>query len=352
MENTKGWAELFRRERMPAVRIAAKAGADPSTVSTWLKRHGVELYGGLHRVVREPPKISAELAQLLGKGPDEVLRFLDERVWGIVASPRGLEQLGKYCNFLKLPLETGVGAAKEELGIDRSMVKAWTEGTKQPYLVRVADIAIRTPAKSWWKLLPLRLESGGNSQGPWIQVPTAIQSYKDVSQVVGQLKPLESTYERALRFGLSRQRIDEMKHEFFAYLLGIMGGDASKEGGKQKRFTSSNIDLHLTLKQPTNEQLGEFVCMCTNSLGIMMDRKQDKQPTGTTKFGKHPSAAYRWVSHRSPLVAWMFNAGLGLQWNECTTLHSLKMDWIFNMPRSFKIRFIQGMADSDGGMKP
>ena len=28
------------------------------------------------------------------------------------------------------------------------------------------------------------------------------------------------------------------------------------------------------------------------------------------------------------------------------------MDRIFNMPHSFRVRFVQGMADSDGSMKP
>jgi hypothetical protein len=28
------------------------------------------------------------------------------------------------------------------------------------------------------------------------------------------------------------------------------------------------------------------------------------------------------------------------------------MDWIFSMPRPFRMRFLQGLADSDGGMKP
>ena len=48
----------------------------------------------------------------------------------------------------------------------------------------------------------------------------------------------------------------------------------------------------------------------------------------------------------------MFNVGLGLKRGECTTLNSLRMDWIFEMPRSFKIRFVQGLADSDGTVKP
>jgi len=349
MDNTKVWVQMFVEQRMSAVAIAKAVGADPDTVSTYLKKHGIALYPGLHRVEREPPKVSVEAPQQPA-GTDGPLRFLDERIWGADVSAHGMEQLSKYIEFLRLPLSMGTNEVAEKLDIDKTMVKAWTEGTKLPYLVKLADVALHTTLKPGWKLLPLRLESGGNTQGPWIQVPTQIQSYDDIRAVISQLTPLDSAYQRARAFGL--EKVDELREDLFSYLLGIMGGDASKAGGKQKRFTSSNIDLHLTLKQPTNERMGEFVCICANSLGIVMDRKRDKQPTGSTRFSRHPSAAYRWTSQRSPLIAWMFNVGLGLEWDECTTLHQLRMDWIFSTPPSFRTRFVQGLADSDGTVKP
>jgi hypothetical protein len=318
-ENTKEWVEMFLLKRMPIEDIASEVEVDAIVVSKWVKLHGAEVHRGLRRKDRDPPNIPVKLADLLSKGSEEVLKFLDERVWGVGTSESGLKQLNKFCDFVRLPLTVGLTAAAKAVGTDKTMITAWTRGTKQPYLVRVAGTALHTSTRPGWKLLPLWLESGGNTQGPWIQVPTLIQTYDDFSTVVGQLTPLESTYMRAARFGLLREQIDGMRVDLSSYLLGIMAGDATKEGGKQKRFTSSNIDLHLTLKQPTNERLGDFVCMCTNSLGIAMDRRKDKQPTGTTRFGKNPSAAYRWISNRSPLIAWMFNAGLGLQWDQCTT---------------------------------
>jgi hypothetical protein len=352
LENTKVWVEMFEDKEMPARAIAKEVGADEVTVSYWLKKHGKEIHRGLRRKPREPPKISAELAKLLMNGPEEALKLIDERVWVISASESGLKQLTKFCDLVKLDLKVGLTEAAMAIDTDKTMITAWTGGTKQPYLVRVANTALETPLEPGWKLLPMRLESGGNVQGPWIRVPTAIQSHDYITAVLRQLTPLENTYERAARFGLAKQQIQDMRDDLFAYLLAMMAGDASKSGGKQQRFTSSSIDLHLTLKQPTNEQLGDFTCMCANSLGIVMDRKLDKQPSGSTRFGKNPSAAYRWTSVRSPLVAWMFSVGLGLQWGECTTLNCLKMDWIFDAPKSFKTRFVQGMADSDGGMKP
>jgi hypothetical protein len=142
-----------------------------------------------------------------------------------------------------------------------------------------------------------------------------------------------------------------MRPELFAYLLGIMVGDSGKHGGAQPRFASMNLDLQLTLRQPTNLRLGEFVLMCANSFGFVMERKRDKQPTGVQLLGKQPTPAFRWISERSPLFAWMFSVCLGLQWGETTTGNQIRMDWILDTPRLFRIRFVQGASDSDGTVK-
>jgi hypothetical protein len=310
-ENTKVWAEMYR-QGMSCVAIASEVDADPGTVSVHLKEHGIVFPQGHHRVDRKPPKLTPELAKLLVEGPEAVLKVLDERIWGISASSAGIKQLTKFCDFVRMPLRIGTIETASKLDIHRTMVKPWTEGKKRPYLVSAACTALQSSIKPGWKLLSMRLESGGNVQGPWIRVPLAISGFEDISGVVSQLTPLEDAYNRGAHFDLSRQMIDAMKEDLFSYLLGIMGGDASKGGGEQKRFNSSNIDLQLALDQPSNERLGDFVCTCVNALGIRMDRKRDKQPSGSTRFGREPSAAYRWISQRSPLVAWMFNVGLGL----------------------------------------
>ncbi len=351
-EDAKRWEEKFVRERKSITQIAADDEVDPKIVSVWLHKLGVDVYAGLHRIDREPPKLTVELSQLLAKGPDEVLKFIDRRVWGVSASPDGLKQLTKFCQFLKLPLEVGVKAVAKGLKIDRSMVGAWTEGTKQPYLVRVANTAVQTTIlKEGWKLLPLHLVSGGNEQGPWIQVPVAITDYEDITTVIGQLTPLEVAYQRGSGFGLSRDAIQEMRPALLGYLLAIMVGDAGKAGGQQERFASMNLDVQFTRKRISNARLGDFICLCTNTLGLEMNSIKDKLPSGTTSFSREPSAAYRWSSERSPVLAWMFSVGLGLKWNETTTTHPVNMNWIFNMPFEFGKRFAQGLADSDGCVK-
>ena len=144
-----------------------------------------------------------------------MLKFLDERVWGISASEGGRERLKKVCDFLKVPLTVGRDETAKRLDIDESMVNAWTEGTKQPYLVKAANVALQASLTPGWKLLPQRLESGGNEQGSWIKVPVPIRTYHDIIQFLSQTGPLSGTYERATRFGLSREDVFRLRPELF-----------------------------------------------------------------------------------------------------------------------------------------
>ncbi|HEV2225620.1 MAG TPA: hypothetical protein VGR56_02300 [Nitrososphaerales archaeon] len=142
-----------------------------------------------------------------------------------------------------------------------------------------------------------------------------------------------------------------MREELFVYLLGIMLGDAGKLGGELERFTSMNLDLQLSEKEPSNEGLGEFVCMCSNAMGIAMHRTLDKMPSGDTCHAENPVAAFRWISSRSPLFAWMFNVCLGLQMDELTSVNKVRMEWIMSMPTIILRRFIQGVSDSDATVR-
>ena len=47
----------------------------------------------------------------------------------------------------------------------------------------------------------------------------------------------------------------------------------------------------------------------------------------------------------------MMQVALGLSDDQRTSTHQAHMDWIFNAPREFRLRFIQGLADSDGSVK-
>ena len=347
-EDTKRWKGAFESGKS-ILEVAAADQVDPKLVSQRLHRLGVNVYQGRHRVKQLPLKISPELVELLSKGHDHVLKFLDERVWGLTPTEHGAEQLRRFCEFLELHKQ-GIGILNiaRQTSSHRTTIQEWRDGTDQPYLIKATDAALHLQTVSGSKILPLHLDSGGNVQAKWIHVPTTIAHYDDIPTVINKLVPLPRTYQLGAKLGLSASQIQAMRLELFAHLLGMMVGDSAKSGTQQPRFASMNLDLQLSQKRSSNERFGEFVCLEANSLGLAMNRIRDKQPSGTTKLAVNPTPAYRWTSERSPLFAWMFSVCLGLKWTQLTSYDPVKMDWIFEAPFGFRKRFVQGIADSDG----
>jgi len=350
-EDIQRWAELFKGG-LTIVHIAERENVDPDTVSQQLHTLGLTVTQGHHMVQQLPLKYSSQFVELVGKGPDAVHEFVKDRVWGIQPSPTGERQLRNFCEFVRLHHQgLGIEEISRRISAHRSTIAHWRDGSDQPYLIRAVNDTLARIPREGWKLLPMRLSSGGGNPSEWIQVPQAICSFEDVLDVVNQLRPLETAYERAALLGIARAQIQVMRTDLFAYTLGIMVGDSAKHGGEQLRYSSMSLDLQFTRRKPTNERLGEFVLMCANSLGLKMTRIKDKSPTGRQLLARHPTPAYRWSSERSPLLAWMFSVGLGLGWGETTTMNQIRMNWIFEMPKTFRIRFVQGVADSDGCVK-
>lgn len=350
-EDIRKWAELFQ-SGITIVHIAEKYRVDPKIISQQLHKLGITITQGHHMVEQLPLRYSPEFIELVDKGPDEVLQFVKERVWGIQASSFGEKQLRSFCEFVQLHHQgVGVKEMAQRVSAHRSTISHWRNGTDQPYLIRAVSDTLAITPKPGWKVLPMHLSSGGSEPSSWIQVPQNIRSYDEILELIYQIQPLEETYQRAAFFELSRPQVEALRPELFGYLLGIIVGDSGKLGGEQLRYASMNLDLQLTLRQPTNARLGEFVLMCVNNLDLEMTRIKDKPPTGQQLLGEHPSPAYRWSSERSPLLAWIFSVCLGLGWNETTTTNQLRMNWIFETPKPFRIRFVQGTADSDGCVK-
>jgi len=335
------------------LKIAKEEGVDSGTVSSWLKKLGLDIKQGQHFVGQPSLNLSPELVDLLSRGPTEVRKLVTGRIWGVQPSANGIQQLEKFCGFIELYRSgNGVEETSRDLRVHRTTVTKWRNGADQPYLVKLATVSVIPPSHEGWMTLPMTISSGGNAPEGWYDVPTSIQSYDSLVGLLGKLRPLETTFARAARFGLDRSTVELMMPEFFAYLLGFMLGDASKLGGTATRFTSVNIDLQLSLKHDCNLRLGEFVCMCMNSIGLDMDGTADKQPTGDSKFAQVPTGAYRWNSERSPLLAWIVSVCMGLKQGQTTSLDPVQMEWIFTSPRVFRKRFIQALADSDATVKP
>jgi transposase-like protein len=347
------WAQQYQSGKS-ILQIAAEEHVDQSTVSQWLHRLGLDIKQGSHRVQQPPLQYSNVFIELVDHGPEKVLQFVRERVWGIMATEKGIKKLNDFCEFFQLHRQgIGVKEAARKLGVHRSTIAEWREATDQPYLAKIANSSLNfAPLEHGWKLLPMHMSSGANELTDWVTIPDRMRSNEDITKVLEQLQPLSRTHERAKQFGLSEQNIQQMRTDLFAYCLGTMLGDGGKSGGDQQRLPSMSIDLQFIMKKTTNQHLGEFVSMCMNNLGLVMERVGNKPPTGDTRKGKHPMPAYRWISERSPVLAWMFSVGLGLNLNQTTTEHPVHMDWIFSMPYSFRKQFVQALGDSDGTVRP
>lgn len=183
---------------------------------------------------------------------------------------------------------------------------------------------------------------GGILKEPWVIVPKKINRYKDVLKVLDHIKPIIVT-DRLERFNLSEDSLKNLKPNLFAYFLGILIGDSSKNLERRQFGMTGRAQLSLTKRHNSNETLGEFVCLCANSLGLKMNRIKDT-PKG--KMNRYPF--FRWSSQSTQLLSWVFNVCLGLEDKQVTTYDPVKINWIIKTPVGFKIWFLQGLADSDG----
>jgi hypothetical protein len=80
-----------------------------------------------------------------------------------------------------------------------------------------------------------------------------------------------------------------------------------------------------------------------------MHRTRDA-PASDNRYSK--SACFQWIAPVSPLFSWIFEVMMGLKRGELTTYDSLRADWLLTAPSSFRIHFLQGLAESDGWVNP
>ena len=175
----------------------------------------------------------------------------------------------------------------------------------------------------------------------------AIRAYGDIISVLEQLKPTEDSYSMMEQFGY--KSADELIHEkadLFGFYLGVLQGDASKPTKGMTRFPSMTMALTLSQDKSNSFRFGEFSTLCANaSLGLAMHQIRD----APSSDGRYTDAAcYRWISPASPLITWTFRTCLGLKPGELTTYDPVRMDWLLDAPKSFRIHFLQGLCESDG----
>ena len=277
-------------------------------------------------------KISCKIIDYVSKHGDDT--SFTEIFWKkCEPHPYEVKRYPLYCEFLRqFSFHKSAGEISKATGINVGSVRRWTRFEQKPKLAHFLALCLKLgPPSDGWVWLSMNNTSGhAMPLGPFIQVPKAVLNWSDVERVLNHtapLAPFELDFSRAYMFG---------------FLVGMIIGDAAKSRSEKWH---RHLGLVLSKKYETNQKIGQFTCLCANSVGLRMHRVADQpRPEG------RPHGFYEWVSQASPLVDWIFNVLLGLKDGERTTYDAVKMRWASNSPEEFRRGLVQGIAESDGSV--
>lgn len=262
--------------------------------------------------------------------------------------------LGMYNRFIDILRLTMSGISGEAVGrtLHLNNVRKYVTGERKSFLVHLRAeydrLGLLRPGYKW---LPLRLKPRGTPDKTWIQVPTEIKEFSDISFVLDQLTPTVESFTSMEQFGYkSRDELIQDRANHLGFLMGTLLGDAGKGLGSESRFPSMKVSLVLSKAKKNSERFGEFASLTVDTaLGLRMHRISDA-PVSEKRFSK--SECFHWLAQTSPLFAWVFRVMMGLKRGEKTTNDPLRADWLLDSPLGFQIHFLQGLAESDGWVNP
>ena len=279
-----------------------------------------------------------KLSKFLKREEIETLDFL-KHFYGIKKEKEDFKNLQEFCRLLELfKKRKSVKEISRLMNRPPTTLSHWLHQRSAPYIIHLVKnyMDLGKPKKGMW--LSLNSTKGGIFSGPWIEVPKKVIDGIGIKNVLNKIKSFP--IEKNIKEKFQKEPKKEMA---FAYILGVLVGDASKYGIKRKRRITRRIQLRLTKKYVSNLQLGSFFCVCMNICGLRINRGKD-----CPKGKRNVHDFYAWHSQCSSFIQWIFDACLGLKENELTTYNAIRAKWILRMNNDFKITFIQGIADSDG----
>lgn len=284
--------------------------------------------------------LDSKLIEYIIKNPNLDTDFVNQ-FYGLLLRKKDIKNFYDFCTVVRYRASNMYALEIARLtGIPKRRIEHWIHKENYIFPIRILTHYLDLEkVDNESKLLSLNSTRGGLFTGSWIRVPTKIKDYLNLKMVLDQLSELSDFSLRKRKFAL--YRINE--EELFAYFLGFLIGDASKTGIKRKQRVTRRIHIRLSKHYPTNKRLGDFVTLCVNSFGLRMNQRKDCPP------GKlNPCPFYTWISQSSLFFQWVFDVCLGLKNNMTTTYDPINASWILGSPREFKIKFLQGLADSDG----
>ncbi|MHA2147534.1 MAG: hypothetical protein ACXAAN_02660 [Candidatus Thorarchaeota archaeon] len=341
-------------------KIAKELNLDPQTVSNWLtKGMTPRLYTYMEWSTPKSGAIEKvrKLKEANGgvQGPADVNKrlgnyYLEPEERGSKFAKREEQKMLKYYQFLNRYSEGGnhLDIAKE-VGLSESGVQAYLEGATPRWVGLAGQIPAETPREGY-KWLPKKYDHGGHGGrwSDWIDVPEKVTDYKQIKEVLGKLEPLNNTDMRKWdsKYG------DLPRDLNFIYLLGVTVSDSNVPSSSTGAIS---MGMNLSKSYSWSETFGDATCFYLGQCGIRAGRVKDAPSAVAeimTKTGIkeiHSEEQYKWMSENSPFLRWVRRSCLGYD-DSAKTYQATDADWILRAPPKYRLAFLRGIADGDGGV--
>lgn len=340
-------------------KIAKNLDVDRETVSNWLTK-GMQPRLYTYMNWSTPRSEAAEKVRKIQesnngiRNSQDVQKRLDNYYLGPEERaskfhPREIKKMDKYFEFLDVYKDGGLHLEiAKEVGLSDSGAHAYIDGAT-PRLVELAhQIPSETPLDGY-KWLPKKYEHGGHGGkwSDWIQVPEKVTDYKQVMDVIKQLKPLDNADMRRLEMKYGR---DFTREEGFMHLLGTYVSDAKEPSSST---SASAYGLNLSTDKKWNKDFGEATRFHLGQIGIkshQLDNIPAQKAMVQTRNGMKEismKSQYHWTSENSIIVRWIRKTCLELE-ESAKTYQKIDGGWILKSPRNHRIAFMQGLSDGDG----
>ena len=342
--------QRFQKEdlkRGDIARIAKETGQSPVTVKRWLiegAKPRVYHYLNRNPLDDRAERVAKLLESLNGVTDIDTMkqRLSSLFLYGALKSSkihtRDLKRAQQFFQFLEEYTQGGMlKSVAKGMGIGESTVKEWLGGRQLPSYIRMAAAVPSESPESGKKWLPLRLNTRTNLPEQFIQVPELVTSEENLLYVLRQLQSLDTPQMREFEEEYGKESIPLV----FMYLLGLIVSDG---GFKSDSDLSTRVVLFASKKYRWSLRLGRAFSYSMGRIGMKVERRADQ-----TKVRDGKTTVFNvWGSQASPLLRWVKEVLFGLGPSHSKKEKPIDAEWIMNMPREYRVAFLQGLADGDG----
>lgn len=324
--------------------IAKRTGKSPTVIKRWLLEGAKpKFYYWLNRVSHadRQERVEGILSALNDITDMEAMvsrlttLFYYDAILGSDMHAYNEEQARKYFGFLERYQRGDIlQDIARELKLGKTTLAEWLRQGQLPTEVKLASLIPARPPRKGYRWLPLRLNHLTNAPEQFIEVPLTVTGPETVIEVLEQIQRLRSSE--------NQERIEstELAGEFM-YVLGLAVADCTFHYDVDY---SARLRLFASKKYPWSRALGRGFCDILARIGFSSQRQADSE---RIRHGKRQVCRV-WASEASPFLMWVKNVLLGLGAAAVKKEEPIDAEWVLQMPREWRVAFVQGLADGDG----